>query len=937
MATEKKIEDFGEKIGGARKDLVEFRKKGGFTVDEIEHWSPAEREEGIVKKELFPVPDYQKMVDEQGFTKEAAYFYKRVRDSLPAKPDTSYIVMNGRNEHLPEEEIQANVVEYQNRYINFVNEIKNRLSEIKTIDYEAKHFFTNLLRDKEQGLVDIKELFYQKEWTKISKAADLSSNYGYSRFKQEFNKKQFLWTDAEKAEAAVLLVKYDGNNIQKQTSNGRDILQYKNYGSTYWFHHCDEKFLNMSEWKLDTYCIIDRNRGGVVANNLETIEDAKAFALEYYLGKQETEKKDVQRREKLLPPQLAFIRRDGEDFRDGIDVDGEDMLAAFGFRGGEFGNWENQNDRQTNLNMSYEAFKDIAKALNISDKDVGLGGQLAIAYGARGRGNALAHYEKGYNVINLTKMRGAGSLAHEFGHALDAYVAEAQQRTVNFETEAYRGAFADVLRTMKINPDTREATEFYRDAKLIDASYSKSGHDYWQSEKELFARAFACYIKDKLSPDRSDYLCGHAELPPTRVGKNFDKTAYTYPRGEERERINAAFDRAFEYLKEKGLFHEREPEKEHKIIHVEIEIEDEKPKKAKKETVEKGTEAVADTPTVNEIVSSAVDKAFDKLEQDGLISSPTQKAEQQVEQKEEQIVFTQLSFMDVLNAAEHTQEAENKLTQKENDRPSEDYKLYSISGDFGETWTEQWLTEDEALAHKVMGYVVNECKGFNSENHTLSSPVQETAQEISQETAKYEPSKEVAQLANDTLISILTTEQERLKTIYDEYVGNIDDTARLTLENAVYQLNDCIDSLRMEIKEGNREMKPLNFSTDQITKADSTFYIIDFAGENAIEAVSRGADIYPPLRQEIEKAGGVAEMLAGDDYPYEFYIAKTNEGAVALRFTLMEQDIDVPIELTAEEIGKFAEKLDVFEEAETQRYIEKVNRNEKAADMGFIK
>ena len=28
----KEITDFGEKIGGARKDLIEFRKNGGFSV-----------------------------------------------------------------------------------------------------------------------------------------------------------------------------------------------------------------------------------------------------------------------------------------------------------------------------------------------------------------------------------------------------------------------------------------------------------------------------------------------------------------------------------------------------------------------------------------------------------------------------------------------------------------------------------------------------------------------------------------------------------------------------------------------------------------------------------------------------------------------------------------------------------------------------------------
>ena len=31
----------------------------------------------------------------------------------------------------------------------------------------------------------------------------------------------------------------------------------------------------------------------------------------------------------------------------------------------------------------------------------------------------MAHYEPARNVINLTRLKGAGSLAHEWGHALD--------------------------------------------------------------------------------------------------------------------------------------------------------------------------------------------------------------------------------------------------------------------------------------------------------------------------------------------------------------------------------------------------------------------------------------------------------------------------------------------------------------------------------------
>lgn len=56
----------------------------------------------------------------------------------------------------------------------------------------------------------------------------------------------------------------------------------------------------------------------------------------------------------------------------------------------------------------------------------------------------------------------------------------------------------------------------------------------------LSARAFACYVMDKLGEDCNDYLARHAESAKGEAWK-------AYPVGEERERINKAFDALFEH------------------------------------------------------------------------------------------------------------------------------------------------------------------------------------------------------------------------------------------------------------------------------------------------------------------------------------------------------------------------------------------------------
>lgn len=113
---------------------------------------------------------------------------------------------------------------------------------------------------------------------------------------------------------------------------------------------------------------------------------------------------------------IGAARRDG-DARD------SDFTQVFGFRGVEFGNWNNQKERQDLLNDAYDGLLDLAEVMGIPPRAISLNGELALAFGARGKGlsGARAHYELDKAVINLTKMNGAGSLAHEWFHALDHY------------------------------------------------------------------------------------------------------------------------------------------------------------------------------------------------------------------------------------------------------------------------------------------------------------------------------------------------------------------------------------------------------------------------------------------------------------------------------------------------------------------------------------
>jgi len=126
-----------------------------------------------------------------------------------------------------------------------------------------------------------------------------------------------------------------------------------------------------------------------------------------------------------IRPHLAHLTRIGPDYRNGRDVSEDDFVEAFKFRAGEFGNWLTTQDRKQVFNHAYDGLMDLAHALNVPPDALSLGGTLAVAFGARGRGgkgSGAAHYEPGRQVMNLTKIYGAGALAHEWAHAFDHFV-----------------------------------------------------------------------------------------------------------------------------------------------------------------------------------------------------------------------------------------------------------------------------------------------------------------------------------------------------------------------------------------------------------------------------------------------------------------------------------------------------------------------------------
>lgn len=219
--------------------------------------------------------------------------------------------------------------------------------------------------------------------------------------------------------------------------------------------------------------------------------------------------------------------RRGVDYRAGADLHPDTFSGLIPFRGVEFGNWVTQVERSSCLNECADALCDLAKIIGVGVAMLTQNSTLSMAFGARGSGGALAHYESCKRVINLTKKKGAGSLAHEWWHSLDNYLMIEQGQSMMFAVDNYHHITderlkqaASALRAAINNSD------FARRSIRIDTFKSKS---YWGTMIEMSARAFETYVYYKMEAAgmSNDYLVNF-KLP-----EEYGREEYPYPTREE--------------------------------------------------------------------------------------------------------------------------------------------------------------------------------------------------------------------------------------------------------------------------------------------------------------------------------------------------------------------------------------------------------------------
>lgn len=534
-----KIEDFGEKIGGARKDLY------AAYCDLIKVAAETEVEKVPLSKS-FPAPNYKKLLD-SGVERWKVDAVRALRDTIPMKPKKySWKISEWSEKAAILRDISINVLEDKWTAEEFAEE----LEKFKTHDSEYSKTILNSRGIAEK--IEDKMLIYHI----MGHERDCSS----LAFTESYRKN-------DDGDYLTELIEMHGADRYRTLCYGSTksdaIERYKNQDRHEEKEPREKKNpFKVYSWRYANYYFIGCKVGKEyveIQSPFEKSEEAYAYLnshLEELEEKLEKYRDIPYERESENTPRTGKLKRNG-------DVTPELFQETFGFRGVEFGEWVENKNRQENLNNAYDALTDMAEVLNLPPRALSLNGSLGLAFGARGRGgkNApLAHYEPIKVVINLTKKNGAGSLGHEWFHSVDNYFGRKENNsatsmfTQNFKQEKPQNVSSEVMEGFKLIHSVINQSGLSKRCKNLDKRRNK---EYWTLPEEMAARSFEVYLKSKLEEKGicNEYLVNfRTDKSWAKASENGYKmeNTYPYPTAAEMEDINAAYEYLFDSIRFKS-------------------------------------------------------------------------------------------------------------------------------------------------------------------------------------------------------------------------------------------------------------------------------------------------------------------------------------------------------------------------------------------------
>ncbi len=274
----------------------------------------------------------------------------------------------------------------------------------------------------------------------------------------------------------------------------------------------------------------------------------------------ERTKKDVFKR----PPLENIVRKGGADLG---NITPEMVKDIFGHRGIEYGLWVKDAEAKEHIKRYAESIADMEQILGFDIAEYNKKEGLGIAFGSRGGGFGSAHYEPSTKVINITKTRGDGTVAHEWGHLFDNTIAKQTSGKAGYLSQGIKSGNENIDKAMEDVMDAIKEGNWQKQKVSKNETFKRYGTDdvtwlYPDETMKLYPKLTPQQTYDKISNTWGSehqeklaqyimYKKGGNEITITkRTSKYYEKALN---QGEYWAREQELFARAFEgYVKDKG-------------------------------------------------------------------------------------------------------------------------------------------------------------------------------------------------------------------------------------------------------------------------------------------------------------------------------------------------------------------------------------------------
>ncbi|MGO1617826.1 MAG: CLCA_X family protein [Oceanisphaera sp.] len=242
--------------------------------------------------------------------------------------------------------------------------------------------------------------------------------------------------------------------------------------------------------------------------------------------------------------------RNGPSHGDHNAIDFVQVRRRFDFCSIEIGRWVTRPERERAAGLFFDALCDLMLILQGTEEVISLRGSLSLQYGIGGRPGVAAHYNPGTRSFSLAKNAGPGSIAHEWFHAFDHYIAS--KTVLNADSRVFASyawlnnapliqhplntLLFDCFHAIMLDDTGTQPSALFNASAAADSQLTTL---YYSLPEELCARAFEAFVQD--AAIKNNFLvAGTQATKEAELG--------LYPQGAQRLKINAAFSRYFRTL-----------------------------------------------------------------------------------------------------------------------------------------------------------------------------------------------------------------------------------------------------------------------------------------------------------------------------------------------------------------------------------------------------